>query len=528
MEKKKNKITVYLIKEGKSEKDVFVDYDKYEDDQFSFYVREEKSDNLTFYFRKTYNNVPNWIETFFNSDNSLKQLYNASLKLCVLYKNTQGRFFVIAFGRGKSLIDADAIESHFGLKVVLNLLKQNDLRKVKKVSVGGNQKSSSDQLPKCGNINDFGVDIERDLVNTITGKVSDDKFIEGMVNGADSLTLTAEVDINNINKIIDYCFSIYKKDTYKKDFGWIDNIECVKNKKTIEELNELMVKQLKANSAQFWSAVPEMIDWENVGFFRIQNVQQTQDDIYIDVLMQSFKNGLNNAEQLRNKHISLFDSSGNDKLARWSAYNCIFGKIDYKENTYCINNGKWYQISKDYKETVEQDYRNTDTSNIKFDDFCSSECKNENEYSSMFVGNHKDEYVLMDKHNITYGGGQSKVEVCDILGKKDTFIHVKPYSGSSTLSHLFNQGLVSADLVLADTEFKKLVNETISDITDNKDFNVRGDNKLKVIYAIIQKNKEGELPRLPFFSKVSLRYVKSRLKTMRCDVELAIIVKKED
>jgi len=251
MEKKKNKITVYLIKEGKSEKDVFVDYDKYEDDQFSFYVREEKSDNLTFYFRKTYNNVPNWIETFFNSDDSLKQLYNASLKLCVLYKNTQGRFFVIAFGRGKSLIDADAIESHFGLKVVLNLLKQNDLRKVKKVSVGGNQKSSSDQLPKCGNINDFGVDIERDLVNTITGKVSDDKFIEGMVNGADSLTLTAEVDINNINKIIDYCFSIYKKDTYKKDFGWIDNIECVKNKKTIEELNELMVKHLKANSTQF-------------------------------------------------------------------------------------------------------------------------------------------------------------------------------------------------------------------------------------------------------------------------------------
>lgn len=145
-----------------------------------------------------------------------------------------------------------------------------------------------------------------------------------------------------------------------------------------------------------------------------------------------------------------------------------------------------------------------------------------------YAGNHKDEYVLMDKHNITYGGGQSKVEVCDILGKKDTFIHVKPYSGSSTLSHLFNQGLVSADLILADTEFKKLVNETISDITDNKDFNVRGDDKLKVIYAIIQKNKEGELPRLPFFSKVSLRYVKSRLKTMRCDVELAIIVKKED
>ena len=80
-----------------------------------------------------------------------------------------------------------------------------------------------------------------------------------------------------------------------------------------------MVKHLKANSTQFWSAVPEMIDWENVGFFRIQNIHQTQDDIYIDVLMQSFKNGLNNAEQLRNKHISLFDSSGNDKLARWSA-----------------------------------------------------------------------------------------------------------------------------------------------------------------------------------------------------------------
>lgn len=52
----------------------------------------------------------------------------------------------------------------------------------------------------------------------------------------------------------------------------------------------------------------------------------------------------------------------------------------------------------------------------------------------------------MDRQLISYGGGASRIEFCDVLSDSGQRIHVKQYSGSSVMSHLFNQGLVSASI----------------------------------------------------------------------------------
>jgi uncharacterized protein (TIGR04141 family) len=46
-------------------------------------------------------------------------------------------------------------------------------------------------------------------------------------------------------------------------------------------------------------------------------------------------------------------------------------------------------------------------------------------------------------------GGVDRVELCDILTKDGTFIHVKKRGRSSTLSHLFAQGITSSELLLS-------------------------------------------------------------------------------
>ncbi len=522
---RKNKITLYLIKDRCNEKDFIISYDKYLNDSKTDYLIKEISPNIKLFYTKVYNNSPIWLDSFFKSDTDLKKLYNASIKLILLYKNKEGRFFIVSFGRGKNLIDNDMIENHFGLKVALNLLKQDDLRSIDRVSIGGNQKSSRDQLPKYGNIFDFGADIERDLINKVAGKVSDNGIVKGMISGSDAVTLSSDVDIDNIGSTIDSIFSIYKKDYYKTNFGWIDNIESVKNKKLINELDEKLIESLNSNKGQFWSAVPEIIDWGNVDYFKVVNIKEKQDDIYIDVLLKSFRKELKNAKQLKSKKVKLFDAIGNEPLKTWSAYNCIYGEMDYENNTYCINNGKWYQISKDYRKMIETDFENTDKSEIRFDLFQTQMCKTENDYSTMFVNNHPNDYILMDKNNIYHGGGRNQIELCDILAKDDTLIHLKPYSGSSTLSHFFNQGLVSADLLLSDKEFRDKANNKINASSNDEKFRIDDNKSLRIVYAIIQKDKGGSLPHIPFFSKVSLKYVKSRLKAMRCTVELATIHK---
>ncbi|MBK9589344.1 MAG: TIGR04141 family sporadically distributed protein [Sphingomonadales bacterium] len=53
----------------------------------------------------------------------------------------------------------------------------------------------------------------------------------------------------------------------------------------------------------------------------------------------------------------------------------------------------------------------------------------------------------MDADLITHGGGHSKIEFCDVITAEKAFLHVKRYSGSAQLSHLFSQGVVSARAV---------------------------------------------------------------------------------
>ena len=153
-----------------------------------------------------------------------------------------------------------------------------------------------------------------------------------------------------------------------------------------------------------------------------------------------------------------------------------------------------------------------------FDDIAYSS-KNYIEY------NHKDEAdynkALADSLNakcydadlITLAG-YDRIELCDVLTKEGDFIHVKKYAGSSVLSHLFNQGLVSGELLKNNSRFKEKAEEKINRKLDEL-------NGKKIIFGIITKKYDNF--NMPFFSKVSLNNVRRRLIGFGYEVEVAKI-----
>ena len=94
-------------------------------------------------------------------------------------------------------------------------------------------------------------------------------------------------------------------------------------------------------------------------------------------------------------------------------------------------------------------------------------------------------------------------------------IHVKKNGSSSNLSHLFNQAAVSGEALL-DSKFRKEANNKIGKIVFNDKF---VSNDYKVILAIITKYKANR-PKIPFFSKVSIRYAIEGLNRKGYSVEL--------
>lgn len=56
---------------------------------------------------------------------------------------------------------------------------------------------------------------------------------------------------------------------------------------------------------------------------------------------------------------------------------------------------------------------------------------------------------------LVYDGGPDSMEVCDILPPSAGLIHVNIRGSSSTLSHLFSQGVNSAERLLQDADFRE-------------------------------------------------------------------------
>lgn len=99
-----------------------------------------------------------------------------------------------------------------------NSIKQNQIRRISKASVGSNQKQSDEQLPKSSDISEFGFDVNRDLMKNVSGKSEDDMFEKSMLTGGDIFSLTVARDISNIDEFLVFCYRRFKEDTYRERF----------------------------------------------------------------------------------------------------------------------------------------------------------------------------------------------------------------------------------------------------------------------------------------------------------------------
>ena len=438
----KTNLSIYLIKE---------EYKEFDAIQEKSNKRIDLSNNMCVYCKLKQPNPPKWLKNFFaNSFGELNGMLvnNASVLLLIkkVMIDAKERIFGLTFGYGKSLFKDDVLEEQFGLKVVLNTVEKSGIRKISKVDVSKNYKQSQEQLPNENDFSEFGFDVNTDLIKYVSGK-SNDKYFEGaMLTGGDILSFSSEKNIDNINEILDYVYELYLNENYKKEYPWLDNIKKVRNVTEIEELNKVAVNYLnEGRFTDLWLAIPEIIQWEKIDGIQISGKKNDEilSDIYMDKFMETFaEKKIQDFNQLKSKTIKLISSETNEVYKTWKANKCLVGTVEYNGKIFSINSGVWYQINKEYKDEIA--YESIKLCPEKFIE-CPKEYY-ENDYINALV----DKWIGSDKmHTATifYGGGKgNQIEVADIF-YKDSFIHIKNNGGSSMLSHLFNQSIVSATLM---------------------------------------------------------------------------------
>jgi uncharacterized protein (TIGR04141 family) len=505
-------LSVYLIKQE------FTDHNKILKDHAS--LNSQVIDGIgTLYYGESHSFKPTWISKFFNDTLGDLNIYNASSKAVLLIEvsvdDKAKRTFAIPFGYGWTLLDSGTWEERFGLKTTLNIIESDGLRKIEKKNMSSVPKDTSEQLSRAGIVADFGVDIEQDLIQSITGGTKNEAFGH-MVTGKDALSISTKVNITTISSFLKTCFERYTSNDYKKNFDWIDQIAEIKNPKLIEQLDVQLLDNIKsANFEKTWMAVPEILEWEDVAGFKysLKKGAETFPDIRLPDFLAALPDDLKKdlaIGTLKGKEIRCISTSSEEIKYHWKAYNCLYCEIiDTKKNkTYLLSNGKWFEIETNFAQKANKDYET-----LRDAGCCLSlpeyNHKNENEYNAN-AANGDTSFCCMDGKNISHGGGYSKIEFCDLLTKDNKIIHVKRYGGSSVLSHLFAQGVVSGELFLADNTFREKVNAKLADSHKLKDTTVKPKaEEYEVIFAIISASTKAL--DIPFFSKVSLRNASRRL-----------------
>lgn len=495
-----NKISMYLIKEDYSEGTKFLK-DPIDIDYMEFPTG-------TLYYIESKVTAPKWVKSFFNE--SIDKFRQANSRALFIVK-IEGckNYFAITFGQGLYLLNDSAIEEKFGLRVLLNSVQHDRLKLVTKQTLDGNHNLSTMQLPLASDIYEFNIDTETDLVKKMKGKSVDGIFRDKLINGGDSLIFTSQYNVCNVDDLVKEVYKLYQQDNYKEHFEFIDNIKLVKKNDEIEKLDQILEEKIANDEMELSFMFPGQ-DVESVYTYKIGSKKS---EISLDIDYDDYIKYLDaNARTLtldnlkRDKVYYDVDGSGDFHLFK-TMYNCCIAEFKDEKHHYCLISGKWYEIKENFYNAVER-YYEKEIEVEKEIQFIPCNWKTEDEYNEHLT-KHLNDAVEMHKKTIKTEYQSSGVEVADVFFE-NSYIHIKQDTSSSKLSHLFSQGFVSASLLMQknfqEAVLEEYKAETVRKSLDN--FNV-SDNK--IVYAIIS-NQQQEKPKIPFFSKITLKHYHYQLK----------------
>ncbi len=519
MDKKLSQVTltIYLIKEDEVSVDSFLP-NKGSLDCHTLKEGQKVIGDL--YVKKPYPKPPGWGK-FFKDYVAPGDLGKASSTAAVLLVNTENRWFAITFGQGRYMLKPECWEERFGLLVSLNSVGQNQIKSIDKRTFDALSTHSKIQSSKEAAPQEFGLDIEQDLIRAVTGTPKDSE-LGHRLTGMDALRVSASIAVEQLPQILVRYQEQFQSKAYRKRFPWVDHISEVTRTSIKEELDTLLVEHIRAEKYErCWMAVPEIIEWSEIEGFRygFNKKNPKHHDVHLPEFLDEVHDSSNvSIDRLRQRQVY---GIGDDdrRIHQWSVYKCIYCELDHGKDSYMLSGGKWYRVTHDFVQEVNESFNQLHRYPIALPEY---DDDSEGEYNKRVATEGKGDYVLMDKEKIMFGGSYSNFEFCDLYTKDKDIIHVKRYGQSSVFSHFFAQGTNSGELFQTQPEFRNLVNQKLPQSHKIHDYTKRPrPEEYQVVFAIVSDTEE-ELT-IPFFSRLNLRAAVRRLEGYGYRIALAKI-----
>jgi uncharacterized protein (TIGR04141 family) len=455
---------------------------------------------------------------------SLEGLFTASAS-AVLLLEAADRVFAVTFGQGRHLLDGESFEQDFGLKVVLNTVDPAQLKSVDARTIDETTMHTRRDLSRDSSFAAFGLDVSRDLLRAVTGTPQDETLAHRLT-GADALGIHTRAGLPDLPDLAERLLRHYEADDYKAHFDFIDHLRPEKNGARLRQLESMLVEALSTREiTDVHLAAPETLDWGDVDGFRFSSGTATEadeKDPRIRTYLETRQDQDLDVSLLKRDRLIAMRASDGQPLASWSIYRCIVYQVESQGRLYVLSGGQWFRVDLDYRRRVEADVNALP----RLQGMPPADPGTDEGSYNVKAAAELDALCLDQK--LVYDGGPDKMEICDILTRSGGLIHVKHRGSSSTLSHLFTQGLNSAERLLLDDDFRakaravaRNADEGFADVLPSR--RPADPSAHEISFVVITRSSRGTPLTLPFFSVVSLRAAAARLGAFGFKVSVAAV-----
>jgi uncharacterized protein (TIGR04141 family) len=457
---------------------------------------------------------PSWVSLFRDAVDLDSALVRNASTAAVWLIEIQEKRFALTFGYGRNLLKPSAYEEDFGLRITLNAVDPNKIKAIDRMTLDAVAQQTRIQASRDASMSEFGLDVEQDLLRAVTG-VPVDPTLGQRLTGRDALQVIAPIKLDQIPDLLARCFTEFEKDDFKVRFPWIEQIHEVDDPVKKAELDIHLIEKLKAKALDgVWLAVPEIVDWDGLGGFKYRDAKKAA--LHADIHVLTFLDEIGDSAEIdeyalkKRYHVSAIASDNDAIVKQWPVYRCFYCEVATGGDTFLLNNARWFRIATDFVQRINEAVENIAETALEMPPY---EDKSEPAYSKRVAEASGGRFALMDMKLIGSSSLPNKIEFCDLYSSDQHIIHLKRYSSSSALSHLFAQGVVSAKLFLNETDFRRELNDVFplshrlgdpvpKPIPTN----------FEIVFGIISKSKKKLV--LPFFSRVNLKNAHSNLMGM--------------
>ena len=461
----------------------------------------------------------------------------------------EGACFALTFGQVIHHLEETAFEYDFGLRVTLNSLDPKKLKSADMLEPGAARRRRT-QVPKSTELTYLDFDANSDVIKSLTGKVKDEyEELFKNATGSVSLKVNLKLEPDELPNICGTLLELYGKDDYKAAFPNIQNIVPVKDPLEIAPLDAALLQSVRENDGRTTLTIPDIVDYRDntsCTFFANGESSNVFPDISIEHLYEFLEETIDLAtlslEQLKTFRMMLTDVDGSPGPSFGIFRSLIFEtESNDGQAIYHLNEGSWYKVEKEYLDRL-QNYLDAKCEDSDLCPYNHDEVENgkavysEENYNSA-VPAWSNNFICLDQTDIS-PAGNTAIEPCDIYtvsadqtaqsGFRARFYHIKISTRSSQLSHLFNQGVNSIELItLNESSLERMRQLVRTRLNGNDEANFLSPlvtRDFKVVFGVItHKDRADRSGNLPLFSKISLMRNMHRLDLMRVPVALTYI-----